>query len=156
MTADATSSTRRLIESFLTARASGDHAVVARCLADDVDLEPPVSTGFGPFQGRDAVVEALAGSVVGEVLDVSSIQRTLHRVLADGDMGVVLNRMEATTLNGEPYTNEYCFVFTCADGAITRIQEFADTLLANAVFNFAALGDRPERRRPGHGSGGEE
>lgn len=141
MTSADTVSTRALVERFLTARAAGDGDGVARCLADDVGLEPPLSTGFGPFHGRDAVVEALAGAVVGRVLDVSSIQRTLHRILADGDMAVVLNRMDATALTGEPYVNEYCFVFTCSDGEITRIQEFADTLLADAVFHFASLQD---------------
>jgi ketosteroid isomerase-like protein len=46
--------------------------------------------------------------------------------------------MEATTLAGEAYTNEYCFVFRCEGDVIVRIQEFADTLLADAVFHFSA------------------
>lgn len=134
-----TDTTRRTVGQFLAARASGDQDAVIALLSPEVELRPPRSTGFGPFHGPDAVAVALAGAVVGEVLRVDTIERTLHHVLADGDIGVVLNRLEATARTGQPYENEYCFVIRCEDGRIVRIDEFTDTLRADAVFHFADL-----------------
>lgn len=132
-----TETTRRLVEGFVTARASGDREAVMRLLADDVALYPPPSTGLGPFHGPGEVVNALSGEVLAKALDVGTVQRTLHRIIADGDLGIVLNRLEATSLKGQPYANEYCFVFACGDDVIIRIDEFTDTLRADAIFHFA-------------------
>jgi len=132
-----TETTRRLVEGFVRARANGNRKAVIRLLADDVALYPPPSTGLGPFHGPEEVVNALSGEVLARALDLGTVQRTLHRIIADGDVGIVLNRLEATSLKGQPYANEYCFVFTCGGEVITRIDEFTDTLRADAIFHFA-------------------
>ncbi len=40
----------------------------------------------------------------------------------------------ATTLQGREYVNEYCWVYTCRDGKIARLEEYADTLYTARVF----------------------
>ena len=131
-----TETTRRLVEGFVTARAEGNQEAVIALLADDVALYPPPSTGLGPFRGPEDVVGALSGEVLAKALDLATVQRTLHRIIADGNVGIVLNRLEATSLKGQAYANEYCFVFTCGGDAITRIDEFTDTLRADEIFHF--------------------
>jgi ketosteroid isomerase-like protein len=92
--------------------------------------------GIGPFFGRDDVAQALTGGAAGQFLDVSSIRRDVHKVVVDGDTAVVLQRLTARTVNDTDYVNEYCWVYTCRDGAIVRMDEYADTLHAARVFGL--------------------
>ena len=51
----------------------------------------------------------------------------LAQVLADGDTVVVLQHMSCVATNGRDYSNEYVWVFKCADGRIVRMEEHLDT-----------------------------
>jgi ketosteroid isomerase-like protein len=48
-------------------------------------------------------------------------------VYADGDVVIVEERMRATLPNGNPYDNDYCFVFEVKDGLVHRVREYMDT-----------------------------
>jgi ketosteroid isomerase-like protein len=127
---------RKLVQRFIDARNANDYEAITELLADDVEFHPPASLPFGPFIGRDSVTTALTGGAVGDVLDMSSIRRTVRKIVADDDTVVVLQGLTASTLAGEPYANEYCWAYTCADGHITRMQEFVDTLRAAPIFGW--------------------
>jgi hypothetical protein len=129
-----TESTRSLVTRFLAARSAGDAAAIASLLADDAVWQLPGSSSFGPFEGREAVAAALAGGVSGSLFDPATIRRDVHKVVVDGDTAVVLQRLSATTRQGREYVNEYCWVYTCRDGRIARLDEHADTLHAARVF----------------------
>jgi ketosteroid isomerase-like protein len=88
-----TSATRELIERFVAARNEGDQVAVAAMLSDDVEFHPPASMPFGPFVGRDAVVEALAGGAVGHLIDMATVNRTVERILVEGDTAVALQSL---------------------------------------------------------------
>ena len=128
--------TRALVEKFLEARSANDGDAMVPLLADDVVWAPPVSAGIGPFSGRDDVIAALTGGAVGKFLDVSTIQRTVHKLVVEDDTAVAFQRMTATTSKGTEYDNEYAWRYTCADGKISRLDEYADTLRAAKIFGF--------------------
>ena len=92
--------------------------------------------GIGPFHGREATVAALGGGAIGKILDVATIERTVHRIVADGDTAVVLQGLAASTVQGGDYRNEYVWVYTCRDGKVARLDEFADTLYAARAFGW--------------------
>jgi uncharacterized protein len=131
-----TESTRSLVQQFLAARSAGDVEGIAVLLADDAVWRLPVSATFGPFEGRDVVAKALAGGVTGTLFDLSTLRRDVHKMVVDGDTAVVQQRLSATTLQGREYVNEYCWVYTCRDGKIALLEEYADTLHAARVFGM--------------------
>ena len=133
-----TEATRKLVEQFLDARSAADVGRIAAVLANDAVWRLPVSATFGPFEGRDAVATALSGGVTGSLFDTSTIRRDVHKVIVDGDTAVVQQRQSATTLEGREYVNEYCWVYTCRDGKIARLEEYADTLHAARIFGTVA------------------
>jgi ketosteroid isomerase-like protein len=131
-----TETTRQLVQQFLQARADGDAAALAALLAEEAEWYPPPAVGIGPFIGRDDVARALTGGAAGRFLDVSSIRRDVRKVVVEGDTAVVLQRLTARTVNDTDYVNEYCWIYTCRDGAIVRLDEYADTLHAARVFGL--------------------
>lgn len=131
-----TEATRQLVQQFLEARSAGDKEAMAALLSEDVGWYPPPSMGLGPFVGRDAAVDALAGGAIGKVIDLDTLERTIHKVVADGDTAVVLQRVTGTLRRGGEYRNEYAWVYSCADGRITRLDEHADSLYAARAFGM--------------------
>jgi ketosteroid isomerase-like protein len=122
------------VQQFIAARAAGDVEGIATVLADDAVWRLPVSANFGPFEGRDVVAKAQAGGVSGTLFDMSTVRRDVHKMVVEGDTAVVQQRLSATTLQDKEYVNEYCWVYTCRDGKIARLEEYADTLHAARIF----------------------
>jgi hypothetical protein len=131
-----TEETRALIERYLAARAANDAAGLDALLTDDAEWHLPVSASAGPFVGREKVVKALTGGMTGKMFDLSTMKRDAWKVIVDGDTAAVQQKLSATTLKGAEYINEYCWVYTCRDGKVARLVEYADTLHAGRVLGF--------------------
>jgi uncharacterized protein len=131
-----TEETRALIERYLAARAANDAAALDALLTDDAEWHLPRSADAGPFIGREKVLEALTGGVSGKLFDLSTMKREPWNVIVDGDTAAVQQKLTATTLKGAEYVNEYCWVYTCRDGKVARMVEYADTLHAGRVLGF--------------------
>lgn len=131
-----TEETRALVQRFLDARAANDAATIDAVLADDAEWLPPPSMGIGPFKGRETVVKALTGGAVGKIFDVSTLKREVHKLIVEGDTAVALQRLTATTAKGVPYENDYAWVYTCRDGKIGQLIEFADSFKAAKLFGM--------------------
>jgi uncharacterized protein (TIGR02246 family) len=131
-----TEATRALIQRFVDARANNDAAAIADLLTDDAAWYPPASANLGPFAGREEVAKALTGGAAGSILDVSTIKRDVRSLIVDGDRAVVQQRLTAKAHNGNDYANEYCWVYTCRDGKVQLLEEYADTLYAGRVFGW--------------------
>ncbi len=131
-----TEETRALMERFVAARAANDTAALETLLTDDVEWHLPVGAGSGPFVGREAVTTALGGGVSGQLFDLSTMKREVWKVIADGDTAAVQLRVSARTLKDADYVNEYCWVYTCRDGKVARMVEYADTLNAARILGF--------------------
>lgn len=131
-----TEDTRALIGRYLEARAANDAAALDALLTDDAEWHLPVSVGAGPFVGREKVVEALTGGMSGKMFDLSTMKRDAWKVIVDGDTAAVQQKLSATTLQGAEYVNEYCWIYTCRDGKVARMVEYADTLHAGRVLGW--------------------
>jgi len=131
-----TEATRALVQRFLEARAANDADTVSSLLTDDATWQPPPSMGIGPFSGRDTVTKALTGGAVGRIFDMSTLKREVHKLIVEGDTAVALQRLTATTVKGVPYDNEYCWIYTCRDGKVARLDEFADSFKAAKIFGM--------------------
>lgn len=129
-----TESTRSLVRQLLDARSAGDVDAIAAVLADDAVWVLPSSSSFGPFEGREVVAKALGGGVSGTLFDQNTVRRDVRKIVVEGDTAVVQLRLSATTFKATEYINEYCWVYTCRDGKIARLEEYADTLHAGRVF----------------------
>lgn len=133
-----TESTRTLVNTFLAARAAGDLDGITAALSDDAVWILPQSSTFGPFEGREAVAKALGGGVSGTLFEPGTIKREVRKMVVEGDTAIVQQRLSARTRSGVDYVNEYCWVYTCRDGRIARLEEYADTLYAGRVFGTVA------------------
>lgn len=130
-----TETTRTLVQRFLDARAANDATALDALLTDDAAWFPPRSV-LRPVEGRENVVKALTGGAVGKFLDVATVQRNVHKLVVEGDTAVALQRLTATTVKGEAYDNEYCWVYTCRDGKIARLDEYVDSFKAAKLFGL--------------------
>ena len=57
---------------------------------------------------------------------MDTFELTVHRKFVDGDTAVVRQAISARTKAGKQYDNEYCWIYTCRDGQIARIEEYVD------------------------------
>jgi ketosteroid isomerase-like protein len=131
MTATATENARQ-VQGILDAFGRGDIPYILEQLAPEVrfvshlDASVPWS---GEFVGKDGVArffEALGTSV--EVAD-----HPVHGLVADDDRVVVLGDVAfRVRASGKPGSSSFVYVFTVADGAVQRFDQFNDTGLAAA------------------------
>jgi ketosteroid isomerase-like protein len=133
-----TEETRELVKRYYAALGSGDKDGVLATLADDVVWDPPASAHVGRTEGAAAVAKALGSSVIKETFDISKpFDVEIRSMIVDGDKAVVQQRIIATAkATGAPYDNQYCWVYTCADGKITHLEEYADTLVAGRAMGW--------------------
>ncbi len=133
-----TAETRSLIERYMTALSSGDRDTVASLVADDCVWIPPETAQIDPVEGGPAVVAELTGDVVRRTFDLSKpFKVEVRSMIVDGDKAVVQQRLLATAkATGADYDNQYCWVYTCRDGQIVHMEEYADTLLASRVMGW--------------------
>lgn len=120
-----TEESRETVLGFLAAQGRGDAEAMRRLAAEDLRWEPPASV-FAPVQGREAVFEAMAKAGA-ESFDLSTMEVEVDGIVAEGDKVVLLQRMKCRTARGTDYSNVYCWVYTCADGRVVRMQEFTDS-----------------------------
>lgn len=122
-----TQASRQLVLDYYRALQS-DPSTLAKILADDVVWSLPRSAPVdGPFRGRDRVLKAMQETGA-RFFDLAGMQVTTGKIIADGDTVVVLQSLAGRAVNGRDYSNEYVWVFTCANGKIVRMDEHTDTL----------------------------
>ncbi len=133
-----TDETRALIESYYAALGSGDRETVASLVADDCVWIPPATAHVDPVHGGAEVVAELTGDVVKRTFDLSKpFNLEIRSMIVDGEMAVVQQRLTATAkATGSDYDNQYCWVYTCRDGKIVHMEEYADTLLASRAMGW--------------------
>ena len=131
-----TEATRTLIEQFYDVLPTGDRDKLAGLLADDVVWTPPETAPIETIRGRDAVAAELGGDTPKRIFDMKTFRLDVKKMLADGDTAVVLQSISAKTREGEQYDNDYCWVYTCRDGKIAVIDEYADTLKASRIMKW--------------------
>ena len=106
-------------------------------LTEDVEWRAAETVPAKPQQGRRVVSSVVSGRGREQMFDMDTFKLTVHRKLVDGDTAVVRQAISARTNDGKQYDNEYCWIYTCRDGQIARIEEYVDTWKAAKVFGWA-------------------
>jgi ketosteroid isomerase-like protein len=115
---------------FVEAMGSNDGATATTCLAPDAFT---MAKGFGKFAGIRRF-DTIVGTIDAfKKLLPTGLRPDIKSVTAEGDRVVVEFEGNATTCGGKPYNNQYCMVFTLADGKIKQVNEYFCTLLAEEV-----------------------
>src|SRR5258707_684896 len=105
-----TEDSRRIVTEIFAELDRGNPRAFADALADDVRGIAPAIPGWSRiFEGKTAVLGQLLGPVRAQL--VEHIRLTVRRILADGEHVVVEAQGRATTKRGQPYNNEYCFLY---------------------------------------------
>jgi len=133
-----TEATRALIEDFYAALRKGNKAKLLELLAPDAVWIPPAAAPVPRTEGAQAIADALGGQVVRETFDLSKpFALEIRRIVADGDVAVVQQRLTATSkATGNDYDNQYCWVYEVRDGRIAVLEEYADTVVAGRAMGF--------------------
>jgi uncharacterized protein len=114
---------------FLKAMDEGDAELMARCITPDAVT---VTKGFAQVSGPRNRETMLATTAA--FLDVvpTGFRPKVEKVIAEGDTVVLEFEGNAVLSNGEPYCNQYVFVFSFTGGKIRQLNEYFCTVLADA------------------------
>lgn len=121
---------KAVVLKFIEAMGASDGATAATCLASDAFT---LAKGFGKFAGVRRYDTIIGTIEAFKTLLPTGLTPEVSSVIAEGNKVVVEFVGHATTCDGQPYNNEYCMVFTLADGKIKQVNEYFCTLLAEEV-----------------------
>jgi ketosteroid isomerase-like protein len=115
---------------FLEAMDAADASAADRLLTADAFT---ASRGFGKVSGKRDRAAMLATMASFKQLIPTGFRPEYHSVVAEGNKVVLEFDGNAELKNGQPYKNQYCFVFTFEGDKIKQLHEYFCTVLADAV-----------------------
>lgn len=113
---------------FINAMSDADAEGQARCLAPDAVT---CTKGFAKVSGRRNRETMLATTAAFKQIVPSGFRPKIEKVVAEGDTVVVEWQGNAELSDGQPYCNQYVFVFTFTGGKISQLNEYFCTVLAD-------------------------
>ena len=121
---------KQTVLTFIDAMGRSDGAAAIPCLDPEAFT---LAKGFGKFAGVRRY-ETIVGTIDAfKQLLPTGLRPTIQSVTAEGERVVVEFEGNAETLDGQPYCNQYCMVFTMRDGRIRQVNEYFCTILADRV-----------------------
>jgi uncharacterized protein len=121
-----------IIQNAFQALASCDPDQISAVFTEDAEwLSPPGNAVAAALEatdhmvGRKAIVRFFAEDL--PRLFVRDVDLTFRGLHGDGERVTVEATMSATLANGNPYSNDYCFVFELREGLVHRVREYVDT-----------------------------
>jgi uncharacterized protein len=100
--------------------AKGNGRPLVEAMADDVAWTVSGTSKWArTYQGKRTVIDELLRPLNKRF--ATPYRATATRILADGDCVVVESQGEATTVDGKPYNNRYCFIFRLNSGTVREI-----------------------------------
>ena len=121
-----TEESRKIVLEYLAARESGDDSRMMELLDEKVRWTPPSAGGLGVPEGRENVIRTFAEAGA-RYFDMTTMKASVKWIVAEGDRVVIRMSGPAKAVNGRDYSNEYVWVYTCANGRIVDIEEHTDT-----------------------------
>ena len=121
---------KRVVLAFIDAMGKGDPDAAAPCLSPEAYT---LAKGYGHFAGVRTHDTILATIGAFKQLIPEGMSPDIHSVTAEGDRVVVEFEGNCRTVEGKEYNNQYCMVFSMADGKITQVNEYFCTKLADEV-----------------------
>lgn len=113
---------------FLQAMSDGDAEAMGRCTTPDAET---FTKGFGKVSGWRNRETMLATAAAFREVVPTGFRPKIEKVVAEGDTVVLEFEGDAVLSNGQPYCNQYVFVFTFRDGKIRQLNEYFCTVHAD-------------------------
>ncbi len=113
---------------FLQAMSDGDAEGMGRCTTPDAET---FTKGFGQVSGWRNRETMLATAAAFRDIVPTGFRPKIEKVIAEGDCVVLEFEGNAELSNGEPYCNQYAFIFSFRDGKIRQLNEYFCTVLAD-------------------------
>jgi ketosteroid isomerase-like protein len=113
---------------FLKAMDQGDPELMGRCTTPDAETFTKGFAGVSGWRNRETMLATTAA--FREVVP-TGFRPKIKTVVAEGDTVVLEFEGNAVLSNGEPYCNQYVFVFTFEGGKIRLLNEYFCTVLAD-------------------------
>ena len=118
---------KQIARAFIDALSRGDVDAMAQVITQDIVADAKGTSVVSMKGDHAGVLEAVAGISAstkgGIAFDIVALTEEDDRVVCE-----VQGASELVT--GQPYNNEYAFVFTLRDGKVCGIREYFDTKLA--------------------------
>lgn len=113
---------------FLQAMSDGDAEAMGRCTTPDAET---FTKGFGKVSGWRNRETMLATAAAFREVVPTGFRPKIEKVVAEGDTVVLEFEGDAVLSNGQPYCNQYVFLFTFRDGKIHQLNEYFCTVHAD-------------------------
>jgi ketosteroid isomerase-like protein len=126
---DTAAANKALILDYYAALAGQGNRPIGDFFAEDVVWHVPQSNPLikpNPRRGHAAVMDLLSMGI--GVYKEGSLRIDRQRIIADESQVGVQFTLTAQLANGNPYTNQYFFLFSIANGRIDGVWEYLDTL----------------------------
>ncbi|WP_394848523.1 nuclear transport factor 2 family protein [Pendulispora brunnea] len=134
-------STRALVQELFDAYAQGDSRPFFDHVADDVHWTIAGTNMLsGEYHSKKAFLDATYGRL-SRVLK-GPVRPTVQRIVVEGNDAVVQWRGASTSVQGQPYDNEYVWVLHLEGARIVEVTAYFDGGRLDALF-------RATERRPG-------
>jgi len=133
------SSNKQVVQAFITALGKGDVEGLKATISEDIEA---ICLGTSLLSGTRGYAEVLgAAGMLGQVTQ-HGIEFRIVSMTAEEDRVSAEFDGFSTLVNGQPYNNQYHFLFFIRDGRIYRMKEYIDTKLADAALGpfVAGLG----------------
>lgn len=121
---------KEVVLTFIRAMGAGDSALAAQCIAEDTFT---LAKGYGKFAGVRTHDTILATISAFKNLMPEGMKPDIVSVTGEGERVVVEFEGNGMLINGQPYCNQYCMVFTVREGRIRQVNEYFCTKLADEV-----------------------
>jgi uncharacterized protein len=127
-----TTTNKETIRRIYAAMATGDRSVFAESVSPNYSWRLAGHSSWSRlFEGQDNVRRDLLKPLFARFATAYSAKAT--RIVGDGDIVVAEVKGNVTTIEGDAYDNEYCFVFRFDEGLIIEIIEYCDLDLIERV-----------------------
>lgn len=127
-----TESNKQAVREFFEATTRRDRETLSRLFADDVAWQIPQSAPApfaGTHRGHDKVLDLFLQGASGLFLEGTHTV-DIELMIAEGDLVAAEVQMNAKTVKGTDYRNQYVFLFTFRNGRIAEFREHLDTRYA--------------------------
>lgn len=119
---------KNVVIKFIEAFSDGDAETAKTCLAPGAQT---IAKGFGKLSGPRPYELIVATTAAFKDIIPTGLRPEFLTVTAEDNRVTVEFEGNAKLINGEAYCNQYCMVFTLADGLITNVNEYYCTILAD-------------------------
>src|ERR1700741_5282052 len=127
---------KQLIHQIFEELSKGNSEPFVASMGDDFRWTVTGTTKWSrTYEGKQSVLVELFGPLRARIN--GRLRTTAHRLIAEGDYVVVEARGSNTTKSGDPYNNNYCFVFRLAGNRLKEVTEYFDTELVTAALGQA-------------------